>query len=183
MVKMLLRVSALTLILASSMFIQLHPMVIAQEATPVADCAPMTQADAEAIVDAYWAPWNAHDVSLFGDLIAEDYVHHWGIGEDVTGGDAFVASVDAFLTAFPDISITINEVFLAGDVVTHIWTATATQTAEFGGIPPSDVSVTWTGINVSRVECGVIVEGWGEADHFGRLQQQGILLSLATPEP
>lgn len=183
MVRMLLRFSALTLVLATVVMIQAHPTVIAQEATPAADCAPMTQADAEAIVDAYWAPWNAHDVSLFGDLMAEDYVHHWGIGEDVTGGDAFIASVDAFLAAFPDIAFTINEVFLAGDVVTHIWTATATQAAEFRGIPPSDVTVTYTGINVSRVECGVIVEGWGEADHFSRLQQQGVFMTLATPEP
>jgi steroid delta-isomerase-like uncharacterized protein len=182
-IKLLLRCSALTLVLATIMVIQVQTTVTAQEATPVAGCAPMTQADAEAIVDAYWAPWNAHDVSLFGDLIAEDYVHHWGIGEDVTGRDAFVASVAAFVTAFPDLSFTVNEVFLADDVVIHLWTATGTQKEAFGGIPPSDITVTWTGINVSRVECGVIVEGWGEADHFSRLQQQGAIMTLATPEP
>ena len=43
------------------------------------------------------------------------------------------------------------------------------------GVPGSPVSVTWTGIHLMRVECGLVVESWVEADHFGRLEQMGLI--------
>jgi steroid delta-isomerase-like uncharacterized protein len=183
------RRSALWLVLATVLSLAAAGAVQAQDATPPARtpeadaCPPLTQAEAEAIVAAYWAPWNEHDVALFGELIAEDYVHHWGIGEDVTGRQAFLDSVDAFLTAFPDFSVSVEAVHLAGDTVIHRWSATGTQVEPFMGIEPTDVTASWTGINISRVECGAIVEGWGEADHFARLQQQGAIGGAATPTP
>jgi hypothetical protein len=40
--------------------------------------------------------------------------------------------------------------------------------------------VTWTGVNIYRLECGKIAEQWSELDGIGRLQQLGV---LATPTP
>lgn len=183
-----LRLALVILMIAVAIGSQGALDVVAQEASPAAataqaDCAPMTQSDAEEIVLKYWAGWNAKDVSMLDGLLADDYVHHWGIGVDVTGAAAMQESIGAFLTAFPDFNISVDEILLAGDVVINRWTATGTQREPFRGVSASDLTTTWTGINLARVECGVIVEGWSEADHFGRLEQQGVFEGIATPEP
>jgi steroid delta-isomerase-like uncharacterized protein len=155
---------------------------LAQDATPVAgapdavECPPLTLADAEAWGERYFAPWNAGDASQLADLVVEDYVHHWGIGGDVTGRDAYIASVDEFLRVFADVNFVVDEALLANnETVILRWTATGTQTDAFRGVSASDVQTTWTGINIMRIDCDQIVEGWGEADHFGRLEQQGVI--------
>ena len=61
------------------------------------------------------------------------------------------------------------------------WIAIGIQETEFMGIPASKDTVTWTGINIQQIECGVTIESWSEVDHFGRIQQQGAI-PVASPE-
>ena len=51
---------------------------------------------------------------------------------------------------------------------------------DYSGVPASQETVTWTGISIFHLECGKAVEGWTEADHFGRIVQQGAI-PVATP--
>jgi predicted ester cyclase len=91
----------------------------------------------------------------------------------------------AFMGAFSGLHTTVDQVWIAGDTVIVRWINIGVQETDYMGVPPSRETVTWTGISVFRLECGKAVEAWTEADHFGRIQQQGVVpvtAPEATPE-
>lgn len=141
-------------------------------ATP---CAALTEEDATAWATAWAAAWNSHDPVKVLALDSPDAIHHWGIGVDSEGADAMGAAVTAFFTAFPGIHLTIDRVWLAGDTVIIRWIAIGVQETDYMGIPASQKTVTWTGINIHQLACGLSIESWSEVDHLGRIEQQGAL--------
>jgi steroid delta-isomerase-like uncharacterized protein len=154
----------------------------AQDATPDT-CPATTPEENTALVDRYWAEvWTAGGAAAISDLLADDELHHWGIGGDTVGRAEFAERLAAFLTAFPDFAIRADQTVAEDDLVAARWTATATQQGEWLGIPPTGNSVKYTGINIFRIACGQIAESWGEADHLGLLRQLGGLPDLALPE-
>ncbi len=173
---------ALLLALAATPFVAHGSMTGSAAAQDAATpCAALTEADANAWAAAWTTAWNSHDVADIMALYAPDTVHHWGIGTDSTSADELTAATSAFLAAFPGIHLTIDRVWLAGDTVIIRWIAIGIQETDFMGIPASEKTATWTGINIHQLECGLSVESWSEVDHLGRVQQQG-MLPLASPE-
>ena len=81
----------------------------------------------------------------------------------------------ALRTGFPDIRYTVDAVHAVGDTVLIRWTGRGTHTGPFLGFPPSGVAVDWSGMNAFRFACGVIVEGWSEANGLQVLRQIGAL--------
>lgn len=145
----------------------------AQDETPEAECVTTTPEENEAIVTAYWDELVWANQGKIAEIVSPDEIHHWGIGIESIGLDAFTETFALFLAAFPDIRFDVNLVAAEGDLAASIWTATATQTGEWQGIAPTNKEVTWDGINIFRIECGQIVESWGEANHLGLLAQLG----------
>ena len=78
---------------------------------------------------------------------------------------------------FPDVHVTVEDLLADGDKVIERTTATATNTGEFNGIPPSGNPVTWTEIHIYRLENGKIVELWSEINLLGLLTQIGAIPS------
>ncbi len=66
-----------------------------------------------------------------------------------------------------------------GDRVAVRWTARGTQTGEMMEIPATGKPTTVTGMFFNRLAAGKIVEGWGNFDALGMLQQLGV---IPTPE-
>lgn len=162
----------LALVLSLSVATQTH--AAAQEGTPAADCPATTPEENETLVNRYWSEvWTAGGDAATAELLASDELHHWGIGGDTTGTDAFNERLRLFLTAFPDIAFTVDLVVAEDDLAASLWTATGTHSAEWQGIPATGVEVTWSGVNIFRFECGKIAESWGEADHISLRQQLG----------
>ena len=73
--------------------------------------------------------------------------------------------------AFPDLRFIIEDEVVAGDKVVVRWTAVGTHLGDFHGIPPSGRTVTWTGIDLVRLEDDRIVELWGNYDALGLEEQ------------
>lgn len=166
------RLIAFALLLAVVASPMLTRGTIAQDATP---CPPMTAEDATAWVTTYFSDWNSRDSAQVAALYAPDAIHHWGIGIDSEGTDEFAAALDTFFAAFPSFRSTVDQVWLAGDTVIVRWIAIGIQEGDFMGVPGSLDTVTWTGINIMRLDCGLVAESWSEADHFGRLEQMGLI--------
>ena len=163
----------------------LVPRVAGQEATPggAAACPPGSAAENAALVERYWAEvWTAGGEAVAVDLLAADELHHWGVGGDTVGPEAFAERLGRFLAAFPDFAIRIDQLVAEGDLVASRWTATATHEGEWLDIAPTGNHVEYTGVNLFRIACGRIAEAWGEADHLGLLRQIGGLPELATPD-
>ena len=114
--------------------------------------------------------WNKGNLFVFDELVATDVVHH---GNKTRGLDAFKKTISADMTAYPDLQITIEDIFAEGDKVVVRYTFRGTQEGETEGIPPTGNHVTVTGIFICRCEGGKIVEEWENWDDFGLLQQLG----------
>jgi predicted ester cyclase len=179
-----LRFAVLALVAGSLLMIPGPMAGAAQEETPEAECPVTTPEENEELATMYWEEVWWGDQGKIAEIVAEDEVHHWGIGGDTTGFEEFSERWDLFFTAFPDLEFTVDLVAAEDDLAATRWTATGTHQGEWQGIAPTEREVTWQGINIFRIECGQIVESWGEADHLGLLSQLGatdIPALMATP--
>src|SRR5215212_11378697 len=167
------QLAVLTLVASLLMMVPGSTVGRAQEATPEANCAVTTLEENEALATMYWEEVWWGDQGKIAEIVAPDEVHHWGIGDDTEGFDAFTERWSLFFEAFPDLEFTVDLVAAEDDLAATYWTATGTQHGEWQGIAPTDREVTWQGVNVFRIECGQIVESWGEADHLSLLSQLG----------
>lgn len=173
-------------LLALAFSVPVQAPIAAQTGTPAATgstpCAPTTLEQNKEIVRRYWAEvWRAGGDAAVDDLLAADEVHHWGFGDDTVGTDAFAERLRGFLAAFPDLRIEPERLIAEGDQVVSRWIASGTHEGDFFGIAPTGRQVTWTGIQIFRIECGRIAESWGQGDHLGLRQQLGADIALATP--
>lgn len=73
--------------------------------------------------------------------------------------------------SFPDLEMRVDELIAEGSKVASRWSARATQTGEFLGIPPTNARVHWSGITIDTFEGGKIVDSKTSWDLFGLVQQ------------
>jgi predicted ester cyclase len=78
-------------------------------------------------------------------------------------------------TALPDLQVTVDDVFAAGEKVGMRWRSAGTHRGDLAGIPPTNKWMHTSGINIWRVVDGKVVEGWIEWDQFGMMQQRGVI--------
>ena len=123
-------------------------------------------------------PWDGN-LGVIDELAAPNYVGHDPATEEQRGPDAIKEFVSGYLAAFPDGKITIEEQLAEGDLVATRWIGRGTHQGELMGIPPTGKQVTVTGITISRVEKGKVVEEWSNWDTLGMLQQLGVVPELA----
>jgi predicted ester cyclase len=179
----LLAVVLATFVFGLSTLLAVTPLSVAtaQNATPAAGCPTTTEVENKATA----LRWNeeavnGHNPDVLDEIATPDIIQHSGTLPDGVGLEHAKAVLGVLLTGFPDVKHTIEDVVTEDDLVVIRWTATGTQTGEFQGIAPTGKEVTWTGVNIYRLECGKIAEQWSELDGIGRLQQLGV---LATPTP
>ena len=122
--------------------------------------------------------FNQGDLGLFDELVSPDFVNHSappGVPPTREGWKQLAAM---FLTAFPDMHIHIEDEIAEGDVVATRFTGQGTHQGEFMGIPATGKEVAASGINIARIEGGIIMERWEEMDMMSIMQQLGVV-----PEP
>src|SRR5215203_4842223 len=66
--------------------------------------------------------------------------------------------------AFPDVKVTMHDIFGKGDRVAYRWSASGTHLGEWMGVPPTGLHLTTTGITIHRIVGGKCVEGWVSVD-------------------
>jgi predicted ester cyclase len=120
--------------------------------------------------------------------VIDRYVAPGYIGHDpsqpapIEGIDGFKAFIQAFRDGFSNTHVTIEEQIAEEDTVVTRWTGRGTHTGEISGIAPTGKDVTITGISISRVEKGKVVEDHTTWDTLGMLVQLGGFPAIRTPE-
>jgi len=104
--------------------------------------------------------WNRHNLEKFDEFV---------------GGDVPLEHVQQFLTAFPDVQITIKDLIAEGDKVVARLYATATNTGPFAGQPPTGKKVEIHSIRIYRIADNKIVETWAMQDRLGLMEQLGLV--------
>jgi predicted ester cyclase len=118
--------------------------------------------------------WNKGNLAVADELTAANFVLHAPGPGMPPGVDGFKQVITVWRTAFPDGTMTLDELLSERDKVVARWTASGTQNGQYFVIPPTGKQVTWTGITIYRLAGGKIQEGWGELDMLGLYQQLGI---------
>lgn len=118
--------------------------------------------------------WGKGDFAAEQELIATNFVDHNpppGFAPDREGHHQVLVM---FRSAF-DGHQTIEDMIAEGDKVADRWTFRGTHRGEFFGIPATGKQVTMTGMDISRIENGQIVDVWHQEDILGLMQQLGVV--------
>ena len=120
--------------------------------------------------------WNKHNASLIDELFAKDAILH--DPQDPTavkGPQGFKATLETYLTAFPDTKLTIEKEIADGEYVVQHLRAVGTNTGPFNGMPATGKKAITTGAMTTKFDNGKIVEVWSFFDNLGLLQQLGVV--------
>ncbi|WP_408960502.1 ester cyclase [Natrinema sp. 74] len=114
------------------------------------------------------------NLDLLDELYAADAVDHNAFG-DQEGRTAIRESYEAFLTAFPDVSQTVEDVVVDGDTVAMFITSRGTHEGALWGIEPTGREIEVQQMAFVRFEDGMIAERWFLPDNFSLLHQLEIV--------
>ena len=189
------------LIVGTALVPDLRETRAAGHASPAAGtpCPATSEAENAALVRRYYEEaYNERNPALAHELLADQFVRHNVAaphGDQTHGNADDVARVEAWLSAFPDLHVTIEKLIATEDtvVVWNIWRGT-----QEGPLPQWDAPVTGRtmereSIIIYGVACGQIVENWIVQDNLTMLRQLGIITdeeladagtpTVATPVP
>jgi steroid delta-isomerase-like uncharacterized protein len=125
--------------------------------------------------------WSRGNLAVADEIIAPDYERH-------DPGDPFAAKgpddvkriVTMLRTMLPDFRITVESIIAEGDFVVSRYTATATDTVGYMGMPATGRPIKTPAIQIFRFANGKIVESWAARDDLGTLRQLGHLPAPGT---
>ncbi len=122
--------------------------------------------------------WNNRREDVIDEMVVEDIVVH-GLndaeGNTIRGREGFKTLHRAFLSAYPDLKITIEDVISEGDKIVARCTVRATHEGEGIGVAPTNQPIEFTGVAIVRIKDGKIVEAWNEFDFMKMYSQVGAL--------
>ncbi len=125
---------------------------------------------------------NTGNLAQADALFASNYVYHGAGGVELRGPDGFRQLINTYRGAFPDIRLTIDDLIAEDDKVVVRWTARGTHRGDLAGIAPTGRAVTISGIVVTRISGGKVVEEFESFDEVSLLRQLGVstLPAVAT---
>lgn len=122
--------------------------------------------------------WNNRREDAIDEMFAADGVAN-GLndaeGKPVRGPEGFKILHRAFLSAYPDLHITVEDTVSEGDKIAARCTVRATHAGEGLGVSPTSQPIEFTGLTIVRIEDGKIVEAWNEFDFMKMYSQLGAL--------
>ena len=140
------------------------------------------QPTAETVVEReIQALWNGHDRSRVDELYSEDVVLHYPGQPPIHGREQLTQFLGMYLSAFPDLSMRIDELIGTDGLVACRYTQRGTHRGPLLGLEPTGERIEISGMLFRRVENGAIAEMWVNDDSVGMLQQLDVFSRLARP--
>lgn len=119
---------------------------------------------------------SAGDVAGFGDLVADGFVEHQGGPGFAPDKEGTLDYFRALLQAFPDLSMTVEDLVADGDKAVARVRVTGTHRGDFMGIPSTGAAGDIQLIDIMRFDAdGRVCEHWGVADMLSLMQQLGVV--------
>jgi len=132
----------------------------------------------KAVVLKGWEYTRLGDHAALESIYDDDVTCHGPGGERLAGRDAVIAARASCISAFPGLSIHVEDVFGEGDRVFCRVRLEGTNTRAFMAMPATGnhVQLRWL-MTVSRLEAGRVVEEWSVFDRMDFFAQ------LGAPQP
>ena len=125
-------------------------------------------------------PWTG-SFDVIDEHVSPDFVGYDPAEPEPIRGPAGVrANVEKYVAGFSDARVTVDDQVAEGDKVATRWTGHGTHDGEIAGIAPTGKEVTITGLTISRLENGMLVEDRTVWDTFGMLVQLGAIPTPTT---
>ncbi len=115
----------------------------------------------------------AHDLDAFSALLQPEYVNHNRYAEPGKAGS--VAIFGAFLSAFDDFRVEVDDIIDAGGTVVGRYTYRGRHIGTFLGVPGSGAEIEMHSIDIWRVRDGLFVEHSDELNTLELFQQIGAI--------
>lgn len=120
--------------------------------------------------------WNKQRGEMIETFLSPTCIAH---GKAPDGGDAIGPGVfkdfhRAYLAAFPDLMIEVEDVVAEGNKAAIRWVAAGTHRGDGLGFPATHRPMRMQGMTFCTIKRRLIVEGWDSYDQHGMLQQLGM---------
>lgn len=122
--------------------------------------------------------WNNKSEKAIEEMFAEDGIAN-GLndadGNPLRGPEGFKTLHRAFITAYPDLKITVEDTISEGDKICARCRVTGTHMGDGLGVAPTNEPVDFTGMTFVTLKDGKIAEAWNEFDFMKMYSQIGAL--------
>ena len=115
------------------------------------------------------------NLAAVDELIADNFVDHSPPPDVSTDKAGMKQIVKMFRSAFPDLSLTVEDMIAEGDKVAVRIASRGTHKGELMGIAATGRTVTINEQHWVRFATGKITEHWGVEDNLGMMQQLGVV--------
>jgi steroid delta-isomerase-like uncharacterized protein len=117
---------------------------------------------------------NEGRVDVVDELMADDFTWRMPFSrEPLRGRRAMKEIVTAFLGAFPDFAVEVENVVAEGDKAALEYIASGTNEGEFMGEPPTGNSAAWRVLHIFTLRGGKVVEDVTVLDRLTLFEQLG----------
>lgn len=119
--------------------------------------------------------WNNQNEAAIEEMFAADGVGH-GLGaEPIVGPEMFKVFHRAFVSAYPDLKVHVEDTVVEGDKIAVRCRVTGSHDGHGIGIAPTNTPVEFTGMVIVRMKDGKIAEAWNEFNFMEMYKQVGAL--------
>jgi steroid delta-isomerase-like uncharacterized protein len=118
--------------------------------------------------------FNNGNFETLDELASFDYKDHSGRPLPEPGREGWKKRTRALRESFPDIHMTIEDIFPSGDKVVVRYSIEGTHKGIFQGMPATGNRIKVSGINIARLKDGRIEENWNVLDEATMLRQLNI---------
>lgn len=108
--------------------------------------------------------WSRGDIDGSAAYLTSGYRRHMGANAEPLDPAGQRQRLKAFRLAFPDSRVEIEDMIAEGDKVAFRFTLRGTHQGRFQDIEPTGVKVAAFGLDMVRIEDGLLAEHWGGAD-------------------
>ena len=117
--------------------------------------------------------FNKGNLNAADEYLAANFVDHNPFPGQAPGLEGLKQGFSAFRQSFPDLHMTIDDLFAAGDKVVMRVTMKGTHKGSFMNMPPTGKQFNMEGMDIVRISGGKAVEHWGLMDALTMMQQLG----------
>ena len=122
--------------------------------------------------------WNKGRADAIPELFADEGVAH-GLSDDAAnplrGPAGFLPFHAQFREAFPNIEVVVEDQIAEGDLVATRCSVRGKHTGHSLGFAATQAPVEFTGVTITRIKDGKIVEAWNNFDFMKMYRQLGAL--------
>ena len=122
--------------------------------------------------------WNQGRTDAIGEMFAPDGIAH-GLSDDQTqplrGPGGFLPFHGQFRGAFPDIQVVVEDQVAEGDLVATRCSVRGKHTGDHLGFAATHAPVEFTGMTITRIKDGKIVEAWNNFDFMKMYKQLSVI--------